>query len=149
MDQVIEMKGIELTPLKIFEAHEGNVLHGLKETDEGFTRFGEAYFSTIKKDHIKGWKKHTKMVSNLIVPNGEVQFIFYDDRSESETSGCFLAVNLSQKNYQRLTVKPGLWMAFKGIDAAENTVLNIASICHDPNEAVNDPIESSTKIYPL
>jgi dTDP-4-dehydrorhamnose 3,5-epimerase len=143
------MKGIEITPLKIIEGQEGSVLHALKRTEVSFTKFGEAYFSTVSQNCIKGWKKHTEMISHLIVPTGEVQFVFYDERRGSETYGCFFAINLSQKNYQRLTVQPGLWMAFKGIGREENTLLNIASICHNPAEAINDPIASSTKKFPL
>ena len=149
MDRVEQMDGISLSPLKIIKGEDGNVMHALKKTESSFSTFGEAYFSTVNYLSIKGWKKHTKMHSNLIIPHGEIQFVFYDDRKESKTNGCFFSIDLSQKNYQRLTVEPGLWMAFKGLSKAQNTVLNLASICHDPNEALNDPIDSSNKKFPL
>jgi dTDP-4-dehydrorhamnose 3,5-epimerase len=149
MDRVAIIKGIKTTPLKIIEGDNGNVMHALKCTDNDYVGFGEVYFSTINFETIKGWKKHTKMTSNLIVPNGEVQFVFYDDRDKSETKDCFVSINVSQKNYLRITVEPGLWMAFKGISREQNTVMNLASICHDPKEALNDPLEKSNKKYPL
>lgn len=72
-------------------------------------------FSTIIKDEIKGWKKHSKMILNLVVPIGTIQFVIYDDRAKSSTYKQFFTIKLSQENYQRLTVPSGVWMAFKGI----------------------------------
>lgn len=150
MERVDQMQGISLTPLKIIEGADGQVMHALKNSDDSYSQFGEAYFSTVNQGAIKGWKKHTVMHSNLIVPSGEVQFVFYDDRADSKTKGNYFSINLSStENYQRLTVQPGLWMAFKGIGSGLNMVLNVASITHDPNEALNDSIENSQIAYPL
>jgi dTDP-4-dehydrorhamnose 3,5-epimerase len=130
MDKVI------LTPLKqIFHA-KGNIFHALKKSEVGFNGFGEAYFSMIDKGTIKGWKKHTEMIMNLVVPLGIVQLVIYDEYKEE-----FFSVELSQDNYQRLTVLPNLWMAFRGI-GDYNMLLNIASIEHNPDESINTNIES-------
>jgi len=48
----------------------------------------------------------------------------------------FFNVALSQDNYQRLTVKPNLWLAFRGLKE-DSMLLNLASIEHDPSESVN------------
>ena len=50
------MDGIILTPLKQIRTSKGSVLHAMKKGDEGYAGFGEAYFSTINKGDIKGWK---------------------------------------------------------------------------------------------
>jgi dTDP-4-dehydrorhamnose 3,5-epimerase len=125
------MDGVVLTPLKIITQPNGDVLHGLKSSENSFVDFGEAYFSTIKQGSFKGWKKHTKMILNLIVPVGEIKFVIHDESLNS-----FYSVQLSQRNYQRLTISPGLLVAFKGLES-ENILLNIASIEHDPSESVN------------
>ena len=129
------MDGVIVTPLKQIHNPKGDIYHAMKKSDDGFDGFGEAYFSTVHKNDIKGWKKHTKMTLNLIVPIGHIEFIIYDENSK-----IFKSVNLSQKNYQRLSVKPGLWMAFRGINE-DNILLNIASIEHNPNEAINRNLE--------
>ena len=49
----------------------------------------------------------------------------------------FFTINLSQENYKRLTVPAGVWMAFKGIGEDLNMLLNLASIEHDPSEAIS------------
>lgn len=129
------MDGVTLTPLKQIYNPKGDIFHAMKKSDDGFNGFGEAYFSTIYKDDIKGWKKHTVMTLNLVVPIGSIEFIVYDEKIKG-----FFNVVLSQKNYQRLTINPGLWMAFKGIE--ENSMLlNLASIEHDPEEAISIDIK--------
>lgn len=123
------MDGVILTPLKQIYNEKGDIFHAMKRSDAGFNGFGEAYFSTVYKDDIKGWKKHTKMTLNLIVPIGEIEFVVYNDETNE-----FLSIRLSKNNYQRLTVVQGLWMAFRGV--GENSMLlNLASIEHDPDEA--------------
>lgn len=123
------MDGIILTPLKRFYNPKGNIFHALKKNDNGYDGFGEAYFSTIVKNNIKGWRKHKEMILNLVVVIGKIEFVIYDEYLNK-----FFSVQLSQENYKRLTVKPGLWVAFKGI-YDKNILLNIANILHDPNES--------------
>ena len=135
MDKIIE--GVILTPLKQIVNPKGDLYHAMKQSDNGYKSFGEAYFSTVIKDEIKGWKKHTIMVLNLIVPIGAVEFIIYDDRIDSSTKNQFFSLILSQENYQRLTVPAGVWMAFRGIGEDLNMLLNIASVEHDPTEAIS------------
>ena len=126
--------GVIFTPLPIINTVGGDVLHGMKESDEGFHRFGEAYFSTIKSGAIKGWKLHQEMVLNLVVPEGSVGFVIFDDRADSETEGKLSEILLSRNNYGRLTVPAKLWVGFQGLDENDSLLLNIASIPHDPDE---------------
>lgn len=125
------MDGVILTPLKRIYNSKGDIFHAMKSSDNGYDGFGEAYFSTIHKSDIKGWKKHSKMTLNLIVPQGSIEFVVYNqDTSE------FMVVELSAENYKRLTIKPNLWLAFRGIEES-NILLNIANIEHDPQEAIS------------
>jgi dTDP-4-dehydrorhamnose 3,5-epimerase len=123
------MDGVTLTPLKQITHPKGDIFHAMKASDDGFFGFGEAYFSTVNQGEVKGWKKHTEMTLNLVVVTGEIEFVVYDDNS-------FYSVKLSKNNYQRLTVEPGLWLAFKGV-SVENMLLNLASIEHNTNESEN------------
>jgi len=124
----IKIKGVILTPLKKITHPKGDILHGMKNNDDGYSGFGEAYFSTIKRGDIKGWNRHKNMTLNLIVPTGEVTFVIYDDREKSKTKETFYKVDLSPSNYKRLTVPPGLWLAFKGGYANKNNlILNTAT----------------------
>ncbi len=125
------MDGVILTPLKQIHNPKGDIYHAMKKNDIGFDGFGEAYFSTVNKSDIKGWKKHTQMTLNLVVPVGSIEFIIYNDNTNK-----FFNVELSQNNFKRLTVKAGLWMAFRGLEES-NMLLNLASIEHDPDESIS------------
>lgn len=125
------MDGVILTTLKKIHNPKGDIYHAMKKSDCGFNGFGEAYFSSINQNDIKGWKKHSIMTLNIIVPIGEIKFVVFNEDTKK-----FFSETISSNNYQRLTIKAGLWVAFQGIQK-ENLLLNIASTEHDPNEAKN------------
>ena len=124
------MDGVKLNSLKIIDNSKGDIFHVIKSSSDGFSKFGEAYFSEIKYNEIKGWKMHKEMVLNLVAVVGKVQFVVYNGKS-------FFSTILSKDNYYRLTIEPKLWVAFKGLSKNSNLVLNIATIEHDPRESVN------------
>ncbi len=140
MDQISAAAAPFLTPLKQIFHPKGDVYHAMKASDTGFTGFGEAYFTTVHHGVTKGWKRHSRMQMNLIVPLGAVQFYLHD-----EATGKTTRYLLGPANYARLTVPPGYWMAFQGMSEDLNLVCNLASIEHDPEEALNVPLET----YPL
>ena len=127
--------GVIITPLDVVNTIGGNVLHGMKLTDQGYSGFGEAYFSTVESGAIKGWKRHHLMTLNLMVPIGAIRFVIYDDRQNSPSTNKFQEILLSRcDQYSRLTVPPMVWLGFQGCDNNTNIVLNIASIEHSPSE---------------
>ena len=68
MTDKTKINDLYLTPLKKIDTAGGDVLRALKKSEKNFFGFGEAYFSLINHGAIKGWKKHKKMTSNIIVP---------------------------------------------------------------------------------
>tara|TARA_B110000008_G_C16975104_1_gene565532 strand:+ start:3315 stop:3755 length:441 start_codon:yes stop_codon:yes gene_type:complete len=127
--------GVIVTPLAMIETYGGDVLHAMKASDRGYSGFGEAYFSTIEPNSIKGWKRHKEMVLNLIVPIGSVRFILYDDRNSQDNITQFQEEILSIGNsFSRLTIPPMVWLGFQGLDNETSLVLNIANIEHSPEE---------------
>ncbi len=136
MDNTV-IKDVSITPLKIINTEGGNILHGLKMNENDFRGFGEAYFSIVESGAIKAWKRHRKMILNIIVPVGAINFVIYDDREASKTKGCFQSVEISTDNYIRLSIPPMLWLGFQGCGSGLNMLLNIANILHDPMEADN------------
>lgn len=107
----------------------GDVLKALTKTDYGFIEFGEAYFSKVNFGAIKAWKMHHKMTLNLIVPLGQVNFVFFVEGGEQKRM-----IMAGDNNYVRVTVPPGIWFGFQGAGTPVSLVLNIANITHDPNE---------------
>ena len=74
---VVSLDDILVTPLKRIPTVGGDVMHGLKKSDNGFNGFGEVYFSWVEQGAIKAWKCHQRMTMNLVVPKGEVSFVFH------------------------------------------------------------------------
>lgn len=129
------INGVNITPLSIIDTKGGDVLHAMKMSDHGYSGFGEAYFSTIEPQAIKGWKRHKQMVLNLVVPVGTVRFILFDDRDNQDNVNRFQEVTLSIENgYSRLTIPPMIWVGFQGLGLQTSLVLNIANIEHSPEE---------------
>jgi dTDP-4-dehydrorhamnose 3,5-epimerase len=134
MGEVIN--GVILTKLKVIDVVGGDVLHAMKAVDKGYKGFGEAYFSIIQNEVIKGWRLHNYMTLNLVVPVGVVRFVLFDNRKGSTTNGDFQVISLSRENYIRLTVPPMVWFGFQGMGQKDSLLLNIANIPHDPNEMI-------------
>lgn len=144
---MVMLDGVSLTPLNKIPNEKGDIFHALKSTDETFISFGEAYFSNVNYGVIKGWKKHTRMALNLIVPVGQIKFVLYDDREFSTTFKQFWVVEIGEANYQRLSVPPGMFMSFQGIGLHRNMLLNIASIPHDPTESINKELSEISYLW--
>ena len=128
------IKGVIVSNNKIIQTEGGDVLHGIKKSDNGFESFGEAYISEINPAIVKGWKRHKIMVLNFVVPIGKIKFLLFDDRKKSKTQGSYQEIILSKNNYCRITIPAMIWVAFENIGDEKAILLNIASIPHDPNE---------------
>ena len=148
MENMID--GVILTPLRQIHHPKGDVFHAMKRTDPGFVSFGEAYFSSILCGLVKAWKRHSRMTLNLVCMVGKIHFVLYDGREGSPTFGNYLETTLSPDKpelYRRITIPPGVWMAFVGIGEGKSMLLNVADIPHDPTEQVNIPVEESDIVF--
>lgn len=116
---------------KIINTEGGTVLHFIKKNEPCHKGFGEIYFSTISKNIIRAWKKHEEMTSNLIVPIGKVKFVFVDINEGFQN--IFKEIIISSQNYKRITVPPGIWFGFQGLEE-QNIIVNLTDILHDENE---------------
>lgn len=126
----ISLDDILVTPLSRISTEGGDVLHAMKHSDAGYAGFGESYFSWVTIDSVKAWKRHTRMTMNIVVPIGEVRFVFCLEGADE-----FRVEDIGVNRYVRMTVPPGILFGFKGLSAPQSLVLNIANIPHDPNEA--------------
>ena len=134
------LEGINLVNLKKIPTIGGEVMHAIKSNDIGFTKFGEAYFTTIESGLVRGWKLHKRMVSNLVVPIGEIKFVLYDTRTKSKTFKNYQEIVIGENNYYRLTIPENIWFAFKGLNKS-NIIFNLSSILHDPSEVLTKPLD--------
>ena len=113
-------------------------MHALKDSDDGFNGFGEVYFSWVEQGAIKAWKYHQHMTLNLVVPLGEVSFVFHLKDQEKY----FRTENIGEERYARLTVPPGIWFGFQGKASGRSLLMNVADIEHDPDEVLRKPVSN-------
>ena len=136
----MSLKDILVTPLKRIQTDGGDVMHALKNSDKGFSDFGEVYFSWVEQGAIKAWKRHQRMSLNLVVPVGEVQFVFH----LPEQNEGFRVENIGEKHYVRLTVPSGIWFGFQGRASGCSLLMNVADIEHNPDEVMRKPLSTFT-----
>ena len=53
----------------------------------------------------------------------------------------FWEINMSLENYQRLTIPPGIWLAFQGVSEGTNMLLDLIDSPHDPDESDKRALE--------
>ena len=131
---VVSLNDILVTPLKRIPTVGGDVIHALKNSDTGFNGFGEIYFSWVEQGAIKAWKCHQRMTLNLVVPMGEVSFVFHLTNQKNS----FRTENIGEERYVRLTVPPGIWFGFIGRGSGQSLLMNLADMVHDPVEILRE-----------
>tara|TARA_B100001245_G_C22494896_1_gene251157 strand:+ start:39 stop:473 length:435 start_codon:yes stop_codon:yes gene_type:complete len=129
---IVSLMDILVTPLRRIPTIGGDVMHALKNSDNGFNGFGEVYFSWVEQGEIKAWKYHQHMTLNLVVPLGEISFVFHIKDQEN----CFRTENIGEEKYVRLTVPPGIWFGFQGRGSGQSLLMNLADMAHDPDEVL-------------
>jgi len=132
----VRLDDILVTTLKRIPTGGGDVMHALKKSDTGFNGFGEVYFSWIEQSVIKAWKCHQHMTMNLVVPIGEVNFVFHIKDQKNN----FRFENIGEKKYVRLTVPPGIWFGFQGRGSGRSLIMNLADMTHDTNEVLRKSV---------
>ena len=132
---VVSLEDIIVTPLRCIPTVGGDVMHALKNSESGFNGFGEVYFSWVEHGAVKAWKCHQHMTLNLVVPLGEVSFVFHIKDQEKY----FRTENIGEERYTRLTVPPGIWFGFQGKASGKSLLMNVADLKHDPDEVFHKP----------
>ena len=124
--------GVIIMPLKQIPDDRGKVMRMIRNDSKNFTKFGEVYFSRVEQDAIKAWKCHQYMTLNLVVPVGEVSFVFHLTNKKNY----FRTENIGEERYVRLTVPPGIWFGFQGIASERSLLTNLSDMAHDPDEVI-------------
>ncbi|MDA7931147.1 dTDP-4-dehydrorhamnose 3,5-epimerase family protein [Akkermansiaceae bacterium] len=136
------IEGLRVTSLKQVKDERGAVFHVLKNSDNHFMGFGEAYLSKIYHNVIKGWKCHKEMFQNFSVPYGEVKLVVFDGREESSSYQLVNKFILSpDKNYKLISIPPNLWYGFQSLTGPFSLLLNISDMEHDPEESKSLPLD--------
>ena len=126
-----EIKIYKLNKLKNLK---GDVLKYLNKNNKYFKKFGEIYFTEIKKKKIKGWNFHKKCQCLLTVPVGKVKFEFAE-----KISGRKKVIIIGKKNYSIIVVPPRIWFNFTSLEKI-SLVVNTINEIHNNKETLKIPI---------
>lgn len=126
--------GVEISPLKKICDDRGRIMHIMKNTDEGYNKFGEVYCSTAYPGIVKGWHLHKKTTLNYVVLKGMIKFVLYDNRDNSATKGVLQEILMGEHNYIRVTVPVNIWNGFMCIGTEEALIIDVINFPHDSKE---------------
>ena len=126
---------IKTIKLKISTNPKGDVLKYLTRKNKYFKKFGEVYFTEIKKNKIKGWNFHKKCWCLLTVPYGKVKFTFAENINSKKKT-----IIIGKKKYFIIVVPPRIWFNFMSIKKI-SLVVNTLNQIHNENETLKIPIE--------
>lgn len=135
---------ILIRSLKRISLVNGDVLRAVKASDEGFAGFGEAYFSYVHKDIIKAWKLHKQYTANFICPFGKVKVVLYKEDKPGMLAEGFpqeIVLSEDQNQYQCLTILPGIWYGFKGLNDPSSLIFSLLNGEHSLDEQQSASLE--------
>ena len=131
----MSLEKIKIIQLKILKNSKGDILKYINKKDKYFKKFGEIYFTEIKKNNIKGWNYHKKNQCLITVPFGRVQFTFTKkDNSKKKI------ITIGKKNYSIIIVPPGNWFKFESM-AKFSLVVSTLDNIHNDKETLKLPIK--------
>ena len=131
----MSLSKIKIIKLKISTNPKGDVLKYLTRKNIYFKKFGEVYFTEIKKNKVKGWNFHKKCWCLLAVPYGKVKFTFAENINSKKKT-----ILIGKKNYSLIVVPPRIWFNFMSIKKI-SLVVNTLNHVHNKNETLKIPIK--------
>jgi dTDP-4-dehydrorhamnose 3,5-epimerase len=117
---------IKIIELKRKKNIKGQIIKIIDKNKNYFSGFGELYSSEIKKNRIKGWKKHNIMKMVIFVYKGKIKFNLIDKKKNYK-------ITLDERMNKCIVIPPKIWFAFKGLKNI-NKLMNFSNIVHDKNE---------------
>lgn len=126
----MKVKSVKILKNRIIFNPKGNIIKIIDKNNKFFFKFGELYFSEIKKNKTKGWNIHYRYFCILSVPVGHIVFSYYYHNSKKKIK----SIKINNKNNLTIIVPPGVWFSFKSLHKL-SVVVNILSGIHSSKES--------------
>ena len=112
---------IKKNKIKIIKNKKGNIIKFFNFKKKILNRYGEIYFSEVKKNHFKGWKFHKNRNQILTIASGTIIFSFkksLKDRSKE--------IKLSYpNNLCSLFIPKKTYYSFKCVSKKTGIIINL------------------------
>ena len=120
------MDKLKLYKNEIKKNNKGNV-YKYVQISNFLKKIAEVYFSKIKKNNIKAWKKNRTSNQFFYVFEGKIILKIFDDRQNNKKKYSFILGKNSK--YSKILIPKNVWYGFKGIEK-NNIIVNSLEILH-------------------
>jgi dTDP-4-dehydrorhamnose 3,5-epimerase len=128
------IEGVRIKKLKVIPDERGRLMEILRNDDEIFVKFGQAYITTAYPGVIKAWHYHKHQTDNLTVIKGMAKVVLYDNREDSSTKGKINEFFLGTYNPTLVQIPELVYHGFKCISTEETIILNIPTNTYNYTE---------------
>ena len=134
--------------LKLFKSNikfnkKGNIYKYI-EISKFFKKISEVYFSKVKKNNIKAWKKNKTSNQYFYVFVGKINLKIFDDRNRKNKMYNFILG--SKSKYSKIFIPKNVWYGFKGLET-NNIIVNSLSTLH--KNCKMETLEIKNKYIPI
>ena len=126
---------IKIVKSKIIKNKNGDIKKFITKKSRIFNGFGECYFSEIKKNKIKGWKKNKTTSQMISIILGKVVFYLIDDRTKRIKNLRFVLDD--KKNYKIIIIPKNVWYAFQDLSGVKSILFNFLNVEHKKTVVIN------------
>ena len=137
------IKDVVVKKLKPIPDERGRLMEILRNDDEVFQKFGQAYITVGYPGVVKGWHYHRKQDDHFCVLQGMVKVVLYDPREDSPTKGEVNEFFMGIHNPILLKIPKFVYHGFKATGTTEGIILNI------PTEAYNYDDPDEYRVHPF
>lgn len=136
------IEGVVIKKLNVIPDERGYLMEILRDDDDFYEKFGQAYITAVYPGVVKGWHFHKKQVDHFCVVKGMVKVVLYDGREGSPTHGEVNEFFMGEKNPIVLRIPTHVLHGMKGVGVETGILLNIPTEHYrydDPDEFRVDP----------
>lgn len=144
------IEGVKVKPLRWIPDERGRLMEILRNDEELFDKFGQAYVTTTYPGVVKAWHYHKLQDDFFTCLTGVVKLVIFDNREDSSTYRTINEFFIGENN-QNLVVVPRLcYHGWKCISERESMVLNLVTEPYNyktPDEYRLDPHDNDVIPY--
>jgi dTDP-4-dehydrorhamnose 3,5-epimerase len=128
------IEGVTLKQLRRIVDDRGFIMEILRDDDEMFRGFGQAYISGIFPAIVKAWHYHKLQYDNFCVVGGNVKVGLYDDREDSPTRGETMGIVIGELNPMVVQIPPLVWHGMAAVGGEPAMLLNLPTLHYNREE---------------
>ena len=142
------INGVKIKKLNPIPDERGRVMEVLRNDDDIFIKFGQAYITTAYPDAVKAWHYHKLQSDSFAVIHGMMKVVLYDSRKDSPTQGEVNEFFMGEHNPILVQIPPLVYHGFKCISPYEAIMLNCPSEPYNRKQPDEYRLEAHTKEIP-